>query len=128
LATFGDTRSVGIPVENFHGPVLLLSGKDDQHWPSSLRASRIIERLRRHRYSDVHLSYDKAGHWIPYAYLPTGERHKMKLMIGGTPEGTARAQDDSWLKVLDFLTKASVEKKVLDMHASKPGLGLRMHG
>lgn len=55
-----------------------------------------------------HLSYDGAGHWIPCAYLPTaGSKHGM---IGGTPEGTAAAQADSWPRVLLFLVQASEEK------------------
>jgi pimeloyl-ACP methyl ester carboxylesterase len=111
---FGDTGSVEIPVENIHGPVLLVSGTDDQIWPSSLMAARLMERLRQHRhqYADENLSYDGAGHWIPTEYLPTaGERHGMRLMIGGTPEGTALAQDDSWPKILRFLIKTAAEPK-----------------
>jgi pimeloyl-ACP methyl ester carboxylesterase len=114
LEAFGNPGSVEIPVENIHGPVLLISGKDDQIWPSSLMASRLMERLRRHGhpYADEHLSYDKAGHWIPFEYVPTaGERHKMKLMIGGTPVGTAVAQADSWPKVLEFLMTVLAENK-----------------
>lgn len=114
LQIFGDTSSVEIPVENIHGPVLLLSGRDDQIWPSSLMATRLMERLRRngHVYTDEHLSYDNAGHWIPAAYLPTaGDRHKMRLKIGGTPEGSAEALADSWPKVLGFLTRASAQKR-----------------
>jgi len=114
LEVFGDTGSAEIPVENIHGPVLLLSGKDDQIWPSSLMAARLMERLRRHGhpYADQTVSYDAAGHWIPCEYLPTaGERQKMKLMIGGTPEGTAAALADSWPKILRFLVQASMEQK-----------------
>jgi len=114
LEVFGDTGGAEIPVENIHGPVLLLSGKDDQIWPSSLMARRLMERLRRHGhpYVDEHLSYDRVGHWIPCEYLPTGgERQKMKLMIGGTPEGAAAAQADSWPNILSFLVKASEDQK-----------------
>jgi pimeloyl-ACP methyl ester carboxylesterase len=114
LEVLGDTSNVEIPVEDIHGPVLLLSGKDDQIWPSSLMATRLMERLRRHGhpYADEHLSYDGVGHSISSEYLPTaGERKRMKLMIGGTPEGTALAQADSWPKILRFLMKASVEWK-----------------
>jgi hypothetical protein len=35
----------------------------------------------------------------------------MKLMIGGTPEGTAAALADSWPKILRFLVQASTEQK-----------------
>jgi pimeloyl-ACP methyl ester carboxylesterase len=114
LEVFGNTDSVEIPAENIHGPVLLVSGKDDQIWPSSWMATRLMERLRRngHPYPDEHLSYGNAGHWIPCTYLPTaGERRTMKRTIGGTPEGTALAQADSWPKILHFLRKASVEEK-----------------
>ncbi len=114
LEVFGDTGSAEIPVENIHGPVLLLSGKDDQIWPSSLMAERIMQRLSRHGhpYADQALSYDAAGHWIPLEFLPTaGDRKKLKLMIGGTPEGTAAAQADGWPKILRFLVEASMEKE-----------------
>ncbi len=99
-------------MENIHGPVLLLSGKDDQICPSSLMATRLMERLRRHGYpyGDEHLSYDGVGHSIPSEYLPTARaRRGTKLTIGDTPEGTALAQAHSWPKIVRFLVKASVE-------------------
>jgi pimeloyl-ACP methyl ester carboxylesterase len=114
LKVFGDTSSAEIPVENIHGPILLLSGKDDQIWPSSLMAARLMERRRRHGcpYPDEVLSYNAVGHWIPTEYVPTaGERQRMKLMIGGTPQGTVLALADSWPKILHFLITASTEKK-----------------
>ena len=111
LQALGDTASVEIPVENIHGPVLLLFGKDDRKWPSALMATRLMERLRQHGhpYADRHLSYAGAGHWIPYEYLPTaGSGHGM---IGGTPEGTARAQADSWPKIIEFFIQAAEQKQ-----------------
>jgi pimeloyl-ACP methyl ester carboxylesterase len=113
LAGFGDTAKVEIPVEQINGPVLLLSGQDDQIWPSALMAGRVMDRLRRNRYpyGYDHLSYEGAGHWLPAAYVPMrGLRQGMKLAIGGTPDGTARAQADSWPKILDFLISASAER------------------
>ena len=111
LEGYGDTSNVEIPVENIKGPVLLLSGKDDQKWPSSLMTARIVERLHRsqHPFADRSLSYEGAGHWIPCEYLPTaGSGHGM---IGGTPEGTAAAQGDSWPKILQFLEQALKDRK-----------------
>jgi len=110
LEVFDDTGSAEIPVENIHGPILLLSGKDDQIWPSFMMATRMMERLHRHGhpYADQHLSYDGVGHWIPFEYLPVaGDRKELRLMIGGTAESTARAQADSWPKILRFLSEAS---------------------
>lgn len=111
LQALGDTAQVEIPVENIHGPVLLLSGKDDHKWPSFMMAARLMERLQKHGhpYADRHLSYAGAGHWIPYEYLPTaGSGHRM---IGGTAAGTARAQADSWPKILQFFIQAAGQKQ-----------------
>jgi pimeloyl-ACP methyl ester carboxylesterase len=114
LQAFGDTSRAEIPVENIHGPVLLLSGRDDQIWPSSFMATRVMERLRRHHhpYEDEHFSYDRVGHPIPFEYVPTaGSRRGSKLAVGGTPEGAALAQADGWPRILRFLVKASTEQK-----------------
>jgi dienelactone hydrolase len=111
LQALGDTAKVEIPVENIHGPVLLLSGQDDQKWPSSLMAERLMDRLQKHGhlYADRHLSYAGVGHWIPFEYLPTaGSGHGM---IGGTPQATARAQADSWPQILQFFIQAARQKQ-----------------
>jgi dienelactone hydrolase len=111
LAVVGDTANVEIPVENIHGPVLLLSGRDDQKWPSSMMATHLMERLQLHGhpYADQQVSYEDTGHWIPCEYLPmAGAGHGM---IGGTPEGTARAQAESWPKILHFFIQAAEQKK-----------------
>jgi dienelactone hydrolase len=41
-----------IAVEQTHGPVLLISGDEDQTWPSSMMASAIVNRLK-----DAHFQY-----------------------------------------------------------------------
>lgn len=46
LENLGDSTAVSnaeIPVEQIQGPVLLVSGRDDQLWPSSVMASRATE-------------------------------------------------------------------------------------
>ena len=109
LAHCRDTASAEIPVERIAGPVLLLSGRDDQIWPSSMMAERLIKRLRQaHRaYRDESVTYEGAGHWFPLAYVPTrGSRQNMSLEIGGTPEGAAKAQADTWPRILRFLAQA----------------------
>jgi hypothetical protein len=58
-----------------------------------------MDRLKQHghAYHDVHLSYDQVGHSIPCEYLPTaGDFGGLRLVIGGTAEGVAKAQRDSW--------------------------------
>jgi dienelactone hydrolase len=101
------TRLATIPVERINGPVLLISAKDDQLWPSFVLAKMVMDRLKRrgHPFVDQHLAYDSAGHLIGKGYLPAGSTLVAggRLATGGTPEGNARAQEDSWPKVLGFL-------------------------
>ncbi len=108
-----DVGAAEIPVERIRGPVLLLSGSDDQVWPSTLMSSRILERLRRnqHPYPDERVSYEGAGHWLPLAYVPTaGSRRHLKRQIGGTAEATSRAQADGWPKIIRFLSALSTHQ------------------
>lgn len=106
-ATNGDAAT--IPVERIKGPVLLVSGDDDQLWPSSYMAAAIMARLHasHHPFADGWLHYQEAGHGIGVAYDPymesTGNRY---LRLGGTPLGNARASADSWPRILQFLHRA----------------------
>jgi dienelactone hydrolase len=99
-------RRAAIPVEKIRGPVLLLSGGDDHVWPSARMAEAVVARLREHKHPHAieHLSYDKAGHGIVSAYMPTRNTVVAGRMdLGGTPEANARAMADSRPKVLKFL-------------------------
>lgn len=100
-------RQAAIPVEKINGPVLLISGRDDQLWNSFSMSQMIINRLKKykHRFGDRHLAYESAGHLIGKAYLPAGSTLIAggRLNTGGTPEGNARAQKEAWTQVLDFL-------------------------
>jgi dienelactone hydrolase len=101
--------AAAIPVERNNGPVLVISGKDDQVWPSSLMAEAVMRRLKehKHRYGDAHLDYESAGHGIRSYYWPTTRpKEPGAFPLGGTAEGDARAQADSWPKVLKFIDKS----------------------
>lgn len=110
LRNRGAVERAAIPVERINGPVLLISGKDDQLWPSTVLAEMAMDRLKRrgHPFPDQHLAYESAGHQIGKAYLPAGSTLIAggRLATGGTPEGNARAQEDSWPRVLKFLRAA----------------------
>ena len=103
-----------IPVERINGPVLLLSGSDDQMWPSSLMGERVIERLKTHGhpYFHQHIAYPNAGHMILMPYLQTTRNYsqhpvtKQVYAFGGTPEGYARANRNSWDRILRFFAEA----------------------
>ena len=100
-----------IPVENTNGPILLISGSDDQMWPSDLFSEMIMERLEQngHSFPNEHLSYHGAGHVIGVPYRPTTHsqvHHPITgeyIAVGGNAADNAFANADSWPKVLDFL-------------------------
>lgn len=117
LAHLRDARAVEratIPVERTRGPILLVSGTDDQMWPSSALADIAMRRLETHHHSYPfrHLKYQGAGHLI---LVPGGPRttRTMRLQVagmsgrllsmGGTPKADAGAGDDAWRSLLEFL-------------------------
>ena len=117
LAGLSDEAAVTaaeIPVERINGPVLLISGSDDQVWPSSILAEVAVRRLRRwqHPFSIEHLCYEGAGHLIgpPHPYAPFGTTHFVHPLLGqdfemgGTPELNAQASKDSWKRVVAFFS------------------------
>jgi dienelactone hydrolase len=111
----GAVRAAEIPVERIGGPLLMFSGKDDQLWPSDIFATRVVERLKEHKFTHPveHYSYEHAGHMITRPYVPTSDVRAVRIhpvtkrpnVAGGTPEGQARANEDSWQKLLTFLDK-----------------------
>ena len=94
-----------IPVERIQGPVLLLSGQDDQVWPSSRLSEMVMKRLKEHHhpYEDRHVCYVHAGHLLPIPNLPTRLPVLLAGLLGGTPQGNARAATDGWSQMLHFL-------------------------
>jgi dienelactone hydrolase len=95
-----------IPVEKINGPVLVISGKDDQLWPSSIMADMVVARLKEHRhpFKFEHLAYESAGHSIRTIYGPTTRSMgNAQMSLGGQPAANARAQADSWPRALAFL-------------------------
>jgi len=111
LADPAAVTEAAIPVERIAGPVLLISGQDDQMWPSAPMAGMVMERLRAHAHPDCHLSYAGAGHALQAPYAPTtvtSVRHRVGhvMAFGGSPKEQAFANSDSWPQVLAFLDEA----------------------
>lgn len=104
-----DGSSATIAVERTNGPILMLSGEDDGLWPSSLLAEVARRRLEQYGFTHTyeHVSYPEAGHIFPPPYRPASfSQNQAGFIMGGTPEGTARAQEDSWRRTLTFLDAA----------------------
>ena len=111
---FGSVEAVEggvIPVERMNGAVLMITGRDDRMWPSSMMAEMVMGRLRRcgfsHPYS--HLSYDGAGHYLQFPYLPSmvdtllHPVDGLLYYVGGGGVQHHLAEVDSWKRVLEFL-------------------------
>ena len=108
-----------IPVENIRGPVQLVSGMDDQMWPSSDLADIAFHRLEAHHHPFAfrHLKYPGAGHMILVPYWPlTGVRvltlqveglRDLQLTQGGSVKADAEAGIDAWRDSLAFLAEAT---------------------
>ena len=119
-----DARAVEratIPVERIRGAVQLVSGGDDQMWPSSDLADIALRRLEAHRHPFPfrHLKYPEAGHTILVPYWPLSELRVVRLARveglqddllsqGGTAKADAEAGVDAWRDLLAFLDEAAM--------------------
>ena len=97
--------AASIAVEKINGPVLVISGTDDQMWPSTRLCEMVIERLEAHDhpFPYEHLRYEGAGHMI---IMPNSEPEAPQMdrfKVGGSKEADEFANKDSWPKVLNFL-------------------------
>lgn len=100
-----------IAVERIQGPVLLISGEDDQMWPSTRYSEVARARLAAHHhpFPYEHVHYAGAGHLIRPPYRPTTMlqvRHPVTGKVntfGGNPRDSAFADVDSWRRVRAFL-------------------------
>lgn len=108
-----------IPVEKIRGPVQLVSGMDDQMWPSSDLADIAFRRLEAHHHPFPfrHLKYPGAGHMILVPYWPIAQGRVQTLQIeglrdilltqGGSMKADAEAGTDAWRDSLAFLAAAT---------------------
>ena len=98
----------------------LVSGVDDQMWPSSDLADIALRRLEAHHHPFPfrHLKYPEAGHTILVPYWPLAELRVLKLarveglqddllFQGGTTKADAEAGVDAWRDLLAFLEEAT---------------------
>ncbi|HEV2815315.1 MAG TPA: acyl-CoA thioester hydrolase/BAAT C-terminal domain-containing protein [Solirubrobacteraceae bacterium] len=115
------SSSATIPVERTAGPILLVSGGDDQMWPSGRFAEMVTQRLRDHGRGDdvVHLHHPAAGHLAgSLPFLPAGAavtRHPqgppfVSFKLGGTRAADGRAASESWPHIVDFLRGSLTER------------------
>jgi dienelactone hydrolase len=91
-----------IPVEKINAPILLVSGTDDQTWPSAEFSDAIMQRLEKysHAYEDKHIRCEGAGHMVFLPYFITGHN---RFMNGGNARDDAHGSLISWSETMAFL-------------------------
>lgn len=86
-----------IMVEKINGPILLISGDEDEFWPSDTFCENIIKRLENcnFKYKKEHYCYSRSGHFmnIPYQGLRGNQNNVL---------ASVQANRDSWDKTLNF--------------------------
>jgi len=94
-----------IPLERANGPILFISGEDDQMWPCTWGSNVAVDRLRAKgfKHDFRHLALRETGHLTPLPNVSTifcqAIHHTladMFLACGGTPQGTARSSLETW--------------------------------
>lgn len=94
-----------IPVERAQGAVLMISGVDDQMWPSAWGSDLVANRLRAKGYAFPfeHLCLPETGHITPLpntvtTFCPALFHSLLNIFLacGGTPAGSARASSMTW--------------------------------
>ncbi|MEM9192091.1 MAG: acyl-CoA thioesterase/bile acid-CoA:amino acid N-acyltransferase family protein [Myxococcota bacterium] len=110
LATPTEIAAATIPVEQTSGAVLMLGGADDDLWPSCELAQVAADRLAAEAgREDRFVCYADTGHFIGSPGWPTTEafvstlQDGTRVSMGGTAEGTARAQRAAREEILEFL-------------------------
>ncbi|HLR68836.1 MAG TPA: acyl-CoA thioesterase/bile acid-CoA:amino acid N-acyltransferase family protein [Virgibacillus sp.] len=105
-------KQAEIAVEDIHGPILLISGGDDQLWPADLMSERMITRLTEHNhpYYYEHFNFPKAGHAFVTPGFSTTQSvvspfGNGKLLFGGTPKDNSHAQFEAWQRTVDFFSE-----------------------
>ncbi|QSE97242.1 acyl-CoA thioesterase/bile acid-CoA:amino acid N-acyltransferase family protein [Fulvivirga lutea] len=100
-------KKASIAIEDVKCPVLLLSGKDDQQWPSSMMSEQLVARAyaNNFNYQIEHFAYENAGHEFDATpNVPQVDFSSLTIWkSGGNFQGNALASIHSWNQVLTFL-------------------------
>jgi len=112
LSCAGKVAEAAIAVERIAGPVLLISGADDQTYgPAFQEAAAQRLAAARHPHPFRHIVHPGAGHLIAsIGYRPTTQSvfpgPGVPFQYGGTPAADAAARLVTWRETLQFLDQA----------------------
>ena len=108
------TKAAFFPLDKISGPVLCLSGADDQMWNSTAQCDLAMAYLKdaHHAYADRAIAYPDAGHTFigatrgPSSAITSVNYGGVTMAFGGTKEGDAAAADAAWPVIWTFLANA----------------------
>ena len=109
--TATNKEAARIKVENSKADILLIAGEKDNIWNAYDGCAEIMDTLARYNYQYNYklLAYQNSGHSFPLPYiLPVSVTASMRLAprlvftTGGTLEGNACIQKDSWDTTIEF--------------------------
>lgn len=98
-----------LPLPEVNAKVLLISGGDDQVWPSAMMANKWLEAFAKAgKAADIeHLHYPAAGHVIA-PNMPSDlnqfEFNGRTVLLGGTPAANQQAMEESWQQIMIWLS------------------------
>ena len=102
----GRVAAARIAVEDIAAPVLVAGADDDQIWDSGSMARAIADARTKVGRSTVALVYREAGHYLGGSgWSPTTQYNASPMKSGGTPEATARAQAEVFIRTQEFLQR-----------------------
>lgn len=109
----GNKEEARIKIENSEADILLICGESDNIWNSYDAGTEILQVLKGHNYkhSVQFLSYKNMGHPMPVPYvIPISFTLEMPMnggifTSGGTVEGNAKGQYDSFQETIKFFKK-----------------------
>jgi len=107
-------KNAMIKAESINGPILLISGKDDQVWPAPKMANMVEDYLKeknfKHKVQNIqyensgHLICSKSGTYTPYNYVTLKGKEYM-FNFGGTRKGNIAAQKKALQNIMDFVNE-----------------------
>ncbi|HEY9180597.1 MAG TPA: alpha/beta fold hydrolase [Candidatus Baltobacteraceae bacterium] len=107
-----DIAPAMFPLQNIHGPVLLLAGDDDQIWNSQAQCALALAYLQQHHhaYADKYVHYAGAGHMFLFARPGHADTQAalgpMTLLLGGSEQSNVAAANAAWPLIGEFLQQA----------------------
>lgn len=95
-------QKAAIQVEKIKAPILMVSGTDDQTWPSTEFSEMIISRLKKYhfQYDYKHIKGVNAGHQV---FIPDFIPGNFRGFNGGTRKAELHWSIKSWQETLQFL-------------------------